>query len=514
MNLKNNFDFHSIRFRLWGSFLGFALVLISLIWLLQIFFLNNYYEEMKTTETTKLANSIIEAFHDEDENIYHLSETLYAYASANEDVYIRVENDAGDVVFTNYSNHSPLFRYNLQLDALRAKLYTSPLGRVSMTTSGVVNNDGTKILGYACFLSGQTEKLYGLTPQFGNYVLYIFSPLYPVQSTVSILREQLIYITFIAIFMALTLALYMASRLSKPIKDITHSAAEMGKGNYGVTFQGGQYTEIIDLADTLTAASRELEKTDMYQKDLIANVSHDLRTPLTMIKSYAEMIRDLSGNNPQKREAHLSVIIDEADRLNALVTDMLNMSRMQSKTITIERKIFNIRETAASTLASYDILSEQEGYRFFFNCTSPIYVNGDEAKMKQVFANLITNAIKYCGKDKVVIINLKRIGKKVRCEIIDHGAGIAPDEINHVWEKYYKSSTHHVRPTEGSGLGLSIVREILILHKATYGVNSKLGKGSTFWFELDTVKAEKTFQTCKVGYLGKTKGEGPEAERP
>lgn len=491
MNSKIKFDFHSIRFKLWGYFLGFALVLLGLIWLLQVFFLNNYYEEMKTTETTKLANQIIQAFHEEDESLYHLSETLYALASTNEDVYIRVENGTGDVVFTNYSNHSTLLRYNLQMDTLRAKLFTSPLGRVSMTTSGLATDHNTKILGYACFLSNEKEKLSGLSPQFGNYVLFIFSPLYPVQSTVSILRAQLIYITLIAIFLALTLALYMASKISKPIKDITHSAAEMGKGHYGVTFTGGHYTEITDLADTLTVASRELEKTDMYQKDLIANVSHDLRTPLTMIKSYAEMIRDLSGNNPEKREAHLSVIIDETDRLNALVTDMLNMSRMQSKTISIEKKLFNMRDAVTSVLASYEILSEQEGYTFYFNCSSPIYVNGDEAKMKQVLTNLITNAVKYCGKDKVIIVNLKRMGKKMRCEVIDHGAGIAPDEINHVWERYYKSSTHHVRPTDGSGLGLSIVREILVLHKASYGVNSKLGKGSTFWFEMDTVKQAK-----------------------
>lgn len=313
------------------------------------------------------------------------------------------------------------------------------------------------------------------------------------KSTVGILRVQLVYITIIATLLALALALYLASRISRPIKNITRSAAEMGKGNYGVKFQGGHYTEIVELADTLTNASRELEKTDMYQKDLIANVSHDLRTPLTMIKSYAEMIRDLSGDNPEKRASHLAVIIDEADRLNVLVNDMLNMSRMQNRTITIERSNFDLKTTAESLLASYDLLAEQEGYNIKFNCAGPMIVNGDQAKIKQVLSNLITNAIKYCGEDMVIIINIKKTGKKVRCEVIDHGAGIAPDEINHVWERYYKSSTHHVRPTDGSGLGLSIVKEILTLHKANYGVHSKVGKGSTFWFELDMVKTNTSF---------------------
>ena len=262
----------------------------------------------------------------------------------------------------------------------------------------------------------------------------------------------------------------------------------MGRGNYGVQFEGGHYTEITELADTLTNASRELEKTDMYQKDLIANVSHDLKTPLTMIKSYAEMVKDLSGDIPEKRNQHLGVIIDEADSLNALVDDMLTMSRMQNRSIELEMSNFDLAESLAGILTYYDILQEQEGYVIKYKNPGPIIVNGDEARIKQVLSNLINNAVKYCGEDKVIIINLKKSSRKVRVEVTDHGQGIAPDEISHVWERYYKSSTHHVRTTEGSGLGLSIVKEILTLHKAKYGVISKVGKGSTFWFEMDLVK--------------------------
>lgn len=380
------------------------------------------------------------------------------------------------------------------MQTLLAKLKESPLNKVATISENTnpLTGETTKTLGYACYLSA-ARSLSPSTDKSSEFVMYIFSPLYPVKSTISILRVQLIYITIIATLLALALALYLARRISKPIKNITHSAAEMGKGHYGIKFQGGHYSEITDLANTLTNASRELEKTDMYQKDLIANVSHDLRTPLTMIKSYAEMIRDLSGNNPQKRDAHLSVIIDETDRLNVLVNDMLNLSRMQNRSISLERSNFDLKATAESLLASYELLAEQEGYHFKFNCSAPMIVNGDESRIKQVLSNLITNAVKYCGEDMVVIINLKKTGRKVRCEVIDHGAGIAPDEVNHVWERYYKSSTHHVRPTDGSGLGLSIVKEILTLHKANYGVNSKVGKGSTFWFELDLVKTDRSF---------------------
>ena len=102
--------------------------------------------------------------------------------------------------------------------------------------------------------------------------------------------------------------------------------------------------------------------------------------------------------------------------------------------------------------------------------------------------NLVNNAVKYCGEDKVILVSLKRTGRKVRFSVTDHGQGIAPEELSHVWERYYKSSTHHVRTTEGSGLGLSIVKEILCLHKAEFDVQSTVGKGSTFWFQLPLEK--------------------------
>lgn len=475
MNTKSKFDFNSIRFKLWAYFILFAIIIVGLIWLLQIYFLDSYYEDMKLKETERMASELVSAFKT-DLSIDNFAVKLNQVTQGS-DSYVRVETGDGRIML---SPASQAFLYRSETIGLRRKLLDSEFPTYSEILSG--NND-TKTLSYACYLIKATYSDSSIDPS-NSLILYIFSPLFPVRSTVSILRTQLIYITIIALLLALGMAIYLAARISKPIKDITTSAEEMGKGNYGVQFKGGHYTEISDLAETLTDASRELEKTDMYQKDLIANVSHDLKTPLTMIKSYAEMVRDLSGDNREKRESHLNVIIEEADRLNVLVNDMLTMSRMQQRAIELEKTNFDLDETIKNLIASYDILKEQENYVFKYESPGSIYVNADEAKIKQVLSNLINNAVKYCGSDKEVIIRLRRSGKKVRCEVTDHGQGIASDEITHVWERYYKSSTHHVRPTEGSGLGLSIVKEILILHKAEYGVNSRLGKGSTFWFEL------------------------------
>jgi signal transduction histidine kinase len=231
-----------------------------------------------------------------------------------------------------------------------------------------------------------------------------------------------------------------------------------------------------------------MKKAEMYHKDLIANVSHDIKTPLTMIKSYAEMIRDLSGNDPVKREKHLDIIIEEADRLNVLVNDMLSLSRLQSHKLALEKSNFDMNDAARDVLASYDILQEQEGYDISFTPSEPLIVEADESKIRQVMNNLMTNAVKYCGEDKKIFVTIERNGKEVEFRVTDHGQGIKPEEIPHVWDRYYQSSTHHVRETSGTGLGLSIVKEILKLHDAKYGVDSTVGEGSSFWFSLPIVR--------------------------
>ena len=491
MEKTSKLDFNSLRFRIWLYFIIFAVIILGLVWVLQTYFLDEYYENMKLKETERRADALVDDFRSSD-SIDEFMDTLDDFVEGS-DIYVRLENGDGQILYSSYyTGPGATLMYQTETTNLRSKLHNSSFDAYSEVKARGKNS---KILTYACYLYIPSKGT-NAEQQSNSIILYLFAPLAPVYSTITIIRTQLMYITIIALFLAFLIALYLSRLISKPINDLTHSAAEMGQGNYGVQFDGGKYSEMRELADTLTTTSQELEKTEMYQKDLIANVSHDLKTPLTMIKSYAEMIRDLSGDTPVKREQHLGVIIEEADRLNILVDDMLTMSRMQRRTIELDIKIFDLTACVESILNSYDILEAQENYHFQFTNPGPLIVNADEAKIKQVVSNLVNNAVKYCGEDKTIIVNLKKIGRRVRCEVTDHGQGIAPDEINHVWERYYKSSTHHVRPTEGSGLGLSIVKEILTLHKATYGVTSKVGKGSTFWFELLHVK-EKSLRGRK-----------------
>lgn len=479
MSTKVKFDPNSIRFRLWLYSLALVLGIMVLIWALQFFFLNNGYEEMKIKEVDRIASSIYHSYLKNDSDLTKNIQEL----SVSNDFYVMMESGGTLLLFNpEQENIMPVYRYKDQIPKLRSLLETSksPSGPVSFKFSTSFEKYST--LAYGRYLD---------RTQGNEVILYIFSPLYPVTSTVNILKHQLLSVTIIIILLAFILITYFSSRISRPIKSITNTAKRMGKGDYNVKFEADSYSEINNLARTLNTAAYELGMADTRQKDLIANVSHDLKTPLTMIRSYAEMIRDLSGDNPEKRNAHLQVIIDETERMNQLVSDMASVSAMRRGKIVLEKEAFDISSATASILASYQLLQEQEGYNFVFNAPKDCMVYADKRRIEQVISNLTGNAIKYCGEDKVIIVNIKRVGKKFRLEVSDHGPGIKPEELPHVWDRYYKTSTNYVRPTNGTGLGLAIVKEILTLHRCNYGVESKVGKGSTFWFELDAAKKEK-----------------------
>ena len=499
-NLKLKIDHNSIKFKTFLYFIVFAATLMAALWILQVFLLNTFYGTMKTSQTKEVAREIETSYRHNTTDVFLNN---VARISQSYDMYIYVVSYDGQTMYYQPSAHdvaqAPGFepadpngedeyanaqkdvypQYGEEIQTLNEHMMSGN-GSAYVKISGT--NSSQELLAYGSVLSSNTKE---------PMIVYIFSPLWPVTSTIKILTNQLIYVTIIALILACLIAFYLSVRITRPIRKINKDAKSLAAGNYGIVFQGGHYTELVNLADTLTGASIELEKSDMLQKDLIANVSHDLKTPLTMIKSYAEMIRDISGDNPEKRNEHLKVIVDEADRLNMLVNDMLQMSRLQSGKMNLEKSEFSLTEAVQSVLNTYKIMETEDGYTFDFICGADYYVDADEEKIKQVVNNLITNAIKFCGNDKTVIVSLKKRGRSVTCSVEDHGPGIAPEEIDHIWERYYRSSSNMKREKEGTGLGLSICKEILTLHKAKFGIDSTVGEGSKFWFELDCIRTEK-----------------------
>lgn len=459
--------YKNIKIQIWINFLVLILIVGFLVWFLQVFMINNFYEDMKIASNKAAVSELIETYGNNSQKDF--SEFAYNLSSGD-DIFIKVEH--GEKVIFSSSNQ--VEKYSKELNQAEKRL-DEDRSSDSVTLILEEKNTDRQTWVYAGYIDETKEK-----------TLFVVSPLYPVSSTIQILKQQLIYIALLSFAVAALFAFITSKRISQPIERISSQANRLAIGNYGVEFdENYRYEEIRNLSKTLNRASVEIDKSLELQKDLLANISHDLKTPLTMIKSYAEMIRDLSGDIPQKRNNHLQVIIDESDRLNNLVNDILILSSAQAGTLNLDIAAFSIEGLFKSVIQTYDILRERAGFNIMFNCRQDVMVLGDESRIKQVASNLLTNAIKYGGEDKMIFVNVKKWGKRVHCEIVDHGKGIKADELPYIWERYYKSSTNHVRKAKGSGIGLSIVKEILSAHNARFGVESKVDKGTTFWFELE-----------------------------
>ena len=273
--------------------------------------------------------------------------------------------------------------------------------------------------------------------------------------------------------LSLIISYFISKKISKPIVKINKTAKEMSKGNYNIKFEiDDNIEELNELVKTLNETNEELSKTDSIRRELLANVSHDLKTPLTMIKAYSEMIRDLSYEDKEKTMNHLNTIIDETDRLNLLVNDILDLSKIQSNTEELHKEEFDLNKLIKSIINRFDYLKENNVCKINYKENKNIIINADKKKIEQVIYNLISNASNYVGKDKKIIINLIDLGNKYRVEVIDHGKGISENDLKLIWDKYYKIDKTHNRNNIGTGLGLSIVKNILELHNFNYGVDS------------------------------------------
>lgn len=314
-----------------------------------------------------------------------------------------------------------------------------------------------------------------------QYLMFFSTPLLPLDSTVETLRLQFGWITVILLFLAAMTTTILYRKISKPLIRMNKQAKQLALGHYDVSFSGKGYKETRELAETLNYASCELSKTDKLQKELIANISHDLRTPLTMIRGYGEMMRDIPGENTPE---NMQLILDETTRLSNLVNDLLDLSKIQSGSKKPVPSVFDLTEALGEIMARYEAFTKHQGYQIKWEADGYVPVYADRSMILQVLYNLINNAINYTGENKEVTVKQTITNQTVRISITDTGDGIPQDQVTLIWERYYKVDKVHKRATVGSGLGLSIVKEILEQHGAAYGVNSTLHVGSTFWFEL------------------------------
>ena len=466
MNIKKKTT--SINFKVLFYLIVFSVSILLLLWFFQIISLAVSYEHYQVKNMNKIASSI------ENSSADKLNENLEKIAYENE-VCIEYITSTESISFNTRMIGCELGRDNQAILKAQTELIKS-----SRQTEAIrLVNQEFKAKAY----------LYKIANE--NGYVFVYSTLEDISGASTVLKGQLIYLTIIAIIFACAISYFLSHKITKPILDIAKKAKKLGYGNHDIQFEQNGILEIDELAESLNNAQKELSKTDELRRDLMANVSHDLKTPLTMIKAYAEMIRDISYKNDKKREEHLNIIISETDRLNILVNDILNLSKMQADADSFKKETFDLTREIKEIIKKYEIIKETENYKFNIEMPERAYITADKNKINQVIYNLINNAINYTGDDLTITVRIIEERGKYSIEISDTGKGIKKEELDVIWDKYYKNEKNHKRNVVGTGIGLSIVKTILELHNFEYGVRSIKNKGTTFYFKTKKIKKRK-----------------------
>lgn len=449
---------NSLKVQIWKYLSIFSIFILSFLWLFQVLFLNKFYEFSKIKQLDNTINLIKESYN-------------------NNSLYSNVDNYAEDNGIC------------IQIFTDKKIIYDSQIFNKGCMPKNVDYRD----VFIKSSLDKETYKL--INPRFNNEVLlkaiklnsntyaFLSSSLQPLDGAVEIIKKELVIVSIMVLLFSFLIGYFISKKLSKLIEKINKTAKIMAQGDYenAYFFIDENILELNELVATLNQTNDELTKIDELQKEILANVSHDLKTPLTMIKAYAEMVRDLTYKDDIKREDNLNVIIEETDRLNLLVNDIIELTKINNDLQNLNITEFDLVELINSIINRFSIMDAN----FVFKNKLPIIVKADKIRIEQVIYNLIINAINYTGKDKKVIINLKENDKYVHVEIKDTGKGIDEEDLKLIWKRYYKVDKKYRREKKGSGIGLSIVENILKKDKFNYGVNSIKNKGTTFYFDID-----------------------------
>ena len=461
----------SIYFLLWAAFSVFALIIVLLFALTQNLLLKQTYKDEITKSLAMNGTAIQKELNDYRGPNYS---SFVRYQAALYDVGVYILGADGSVMFPieeELDPSDPVFGEHMDFSEKVKRLRNQLTESKGMP---VIYEDSSGEFVYGAVYGGETSE-----PVY----LYVCKSLELSESVVKQMNVRMMLMAIFVLILSFAVSSAISGALTKPISEMTEKARLLAAGDFSVDFHGRSYgSEMHELAETLNFARDEISKADQMQKELIANVSHDFKTPLTMIKAYASMIQEISGNNPEKRTKHTQVIIDEADRLTSLVNDVLDLSKIRSGINALKIEAFDLSEYTFDVLEKFEYLSETQGYRFVADIEKDIYTEADPLKIGEVLYNLIGNAVNYTGEDKLVRVELKRQGDgTARFSVSDTGKGIKPEEITTIWDRYYRSSQAHKRPVKGTGLGLSIVKTILEKHNFRFGVESTVGKGTTFY---------------------------------
>ncbi|WP_313580494.1 sensor histidine kinase [Lacrimispora sp.] len=342
-----------------------------------------------------------------------------------------------------------------------------------------------------------------------NKTIFLMSvPLASITESVALANRFLAYVGVVALFIGSIFIYFTTKRITSPILQLANLSEKMSALDFDAKYIGSEEDEVgvlgnsmnqlsNTLKDTigqLRAANEKLQKDidekikiDEMRKDFIANVSHELKTPIALIQGYAEGLTEGMAEDPDSRDYYCGVIMDEAGKMNTMVRQLLNLTALEFGNDNIQMERFDLTELVRGVINSAGILIQQKGAEVKLEDCGPIYVSADEFKIEEVITNYLNNALNHLDGERKIIFTAEENGEEALVTVFNTGQNIPDEDLPQIWTKFFKVDKAHTRGYGGSGIGLSIVKAIMESHNKSCGVRNVKG-GVEFWFTVDCYK--------------------------
>jgi signal transduction histidine kinase len=366
-------------------------------------------------------------------------------------------------------------------------------GHVVMSSSGILPVEAVQTGDYRAALQGKestwigwdktsTEKQMAISVNLLDWsgktkgVIRLVTSLTIIESSLKSILIISAAAVSVIVGIVLLSGLYFIRSIINPVKEINSIAKEMVKGDYKGRIQKKYQDEIGELSDTINHMSEEMGKAEKAKNDFISSISHEIRTPLTSIKGWSETILSVHLQNKEEAERGLEIIVRETGRLTRLVDELLDFSRMESASLTLQAERLDVLNILEDIFFMYSQKARAEGICMEYEFEDGIpELTGDRNRLKQVFINILDNAVKFTGEGGSIKAKIRHCGENILVEIVDSGSGILQEELHRVKEKFYKGSSQK----RGSGIGLAVSNEIIKAHGGRLEIHSVLGVGTT-----------------------------------
>ena len=332
------------------------------------------------------------------------------------------------------------------------------------------------------------------------------TPLASIRESVDLSNRFLAYVGIVALIVGSVIIYFASKTVTSPVLKLSEIAERMSNLDFEAKYEGHSQDEIGVLGNSinvlsdrlkesigeLKSANNQLQKDieqkvqiDEMRKEFIANVSHELKTPIALIQGYAEGLTEGMAEDPDSRDYYCGVIVDEANKMNKMVRQLLTLTALEFGNDQVSMERFDLVELIQGVLSNAGILIQQKEAKIEFQCDHPVYVWADEFKIEEVVTNYVSNALNHLDGDKRIWIQIQELGDHVKVTVGNNGDHIPEADLPNIWTKFYKVDKARTRAYGGSGIGLSIVKAIMDSHHREYGVEN-VDNGVEFWFTLDS----------------------------